>query len=63
MRTYIVKTEDGFLYWVDGKAAFTDDESHAGLFPTEEEAHVAAQMFGYVEGEYRVMPAAISNPA
>jgi hypothetical protein len=62
MHTYIVKTEDGYLYLYEGKVSFTDDESHAGHFRNEEEAHVTAQLFGYSEVNYKVIPVACPVP-
>ena len=53
---YIVKTEDGYLYLDEGAVTFTDEEGHAGRFPTQDEGHIIAQMFGYAEGRYRIIP-------
>ncbi len=55
MRTYVVKTENGYLYPFQGSVSFTDDESHAGHFLLVDEAHVIAQIFGYLEEQYQVI--------
>lgn len=56
LRIYVVKTANGYLYPFQGSVSFTDDEQHAGGFADEEEAHVIAQVFGYAEGSYQVIP-------
>jgi hypothetical protein len=55
MRTYVVKTANGYLYPFQGAVSYTDDETHAGHFLMAEEAHVLAQMFGYTEERYEVI--------
>lgn len=55
MRTYIVKTAQGYLYSREGMVSYTDDETHAGHFLSQEEAHVIARVFGYAEGRYQVI--------
>ncbi|WP_147383886.1 hypothetical protein [Noviherbaspirillum sedimenti] len=55
MRTYVVKTGDGYLYPMQGSISFTDDLEHAGHFLAADEAHVIAQLFGYTEERYRVI--------
>lgn len=55
MRTYVVKTGDGYLYPFRGFVSFTDDLDHAGYFLAAEEAHVIAQLFGYTEERYLVI--------
>ncbi len=61
MRAYVVKTGDGYLYPFQGAVSFTDDEQHAGHFLQEEEAHVIAQVFGYLEEQYQVIPVEIAD--
>jgi len=60
MRAYVVKTDDGYLYPVQGAVSWTDDESHAGRFLQEDEAHLIAQMFGYTEDRYQVIAVEIA---
>lgn len=61
MRMYVVKTNNGYLYPFRGAVSFTDNESHAGLFVLEEEAHVIAQVFGYTEERYSVIAVEIAE--
>ena len=63
MRMYVVKTENGYLYPFRGAVSFTDNESHAGLFLLAEDAHVIAQVFGYTEERYSVIPVEITQSA
>ena len=56
MRTYVVKTANGYLYPFRGSVSFTDDLDHAGHFLIADEAHVIAQIFGYTEERYEVIP-------
>ena len=55
MRTYVVKTANGYLYPFQGTVSYTDEERHAGHFLLVDEAHVMAQMFGYTEERYEII--------
>lgn len=62
MQAYVVRTGDGYLYWVQNSVSFTEDERHAGHFMTADEAHVIAQLFGYNEGRYEVIATTLCVP-
>ncbi|HCY61672.1 MAG TPA: hypothetical protein DHV59_02270 [Oxalobacteraceae bacterium] len=55
MRTYVVKTANGYLYPFQGAISFTDDQAHAGHFLMPDEAHILAQIFGYTEERYEII--------
>ena len=59
--TYIVKTDDGYLYPYAGDVLFMDDENQAGHFHNKDEADVIAQGLGYQEGSYQVFPVDVNN--
>jgi hypothetical protein len=53
---FIVSTPDGYFYPCGAGIAHTDEKDHAGHFSSADDAHVTAQLFGYLEGNYRVIP-------
>ena len=58
--TYIVKTGNGYLFPFGSGISYTDAPEHAGHFASAEDAEVTAELFGYLEGHYEVIPVALT---